>query len=105
MPPEIITRQELLESEKRILSITRRIIAEALRKPNAHSWLTAKEVQTLLRISPKKLQRLRRKGVLRCSRLGGTPYYDYQHIWRQRKKINGRQQKRQAAKPSSTKKA
>ncbi len=85
MPVEIVTRQDMLEMEKRLLDTMQRMIAEALRKPNPNAWLTPTEVKALLRLSDKQFQRMKRKGVLKCDHFGRTPHFDYNEIWQERK--------------------
>jgi hypothetical protein len=87
MPVEIVTRQDMLEMEKRLLANVQRMIAEALRKPNPNAWLTPNEVKALLRLSDKQFQRMKRKGVLKCDLLDRTPYFDYNEIWQERKSL------------------
>ena len=87
MPIEAITREDLLECERRLIARMQLMIAEALRKPNPNAWLTPNEVKALLRLSDKKFQRLKRKGVLKCDHLAGTPYFDYNAILQERKSL------------------
>lgn len=68
------TNSELAEKVDRILEI--------LSKPTLDNkrWLRTDEAANYLSISTSQLHRLKRDGVVSCTKLGGTNYYDRQEI-------------------------
>ena len=80
MPIEILTRQDLLDTEQRILAAIKKMIDDIPPPLDEKSWLRTEEVMELLKMSHRKLLRLRSAGTLKASRIGRILYYDYRYI-------------------------
>lgn len=78
MALEIITKEDLQEFKNELFQELRSLIPS---QPNHQKqWLKTSDVKALLKISSGTLQNLRINGTLRCSKIGGTLYYNYQDI-------------------------
>ncbi|RVU00274.1 DNA-binding protein [Mucilaginibacter limnophilus] len=74
---EIVTKQDLIELEERLIS--------EIRKTNGtgeeqKKLLKSYQVKNLLKISPGTLQNLRVNGTLPFTKVGGIIYYKYEDI-------------------------
>lgn len=78
MALEIITKDDLQEFKNELFQELKSLFpAQAV---NQKQWLKTADVKALLKISSGTLQNLRINGTLRCSKIGGTLYYNYQDI-------------------------
>lgn len=78
MALEIITKEDLQEFKNELFQELKSLFpAQAV---NQKQWLKTADVKALLKISSGTLQNLRINGTLRCSKIGGTLYYNYQDI-------------------------
>jgi hypothetical protein len=76
---ELVTLGDLQDFRIQLLKDFKQLMSKAdivANKP----WLKSREVRKLLNISPGTLQTLRSNGTLRCHKVGGTIYYDYEDI-------------------------
>ena len=80
MPREIITLQDLLEVEQRIIATIKKLIDEQPPPPEETTWLRSAEVRKLLKISLRTLQRYRGNGTLKYAWVGNIVYYDYRYV-------------------------
>jgi hypothetical protein len=80
MPVEIITLQDLLAAEQRILAAIKKLIDELPPPPGETNWVRAAEVRKQLNISSRTLQRLRTRGTLKWAKVGQIVYYDYRYV-------------------------
>jgi len=76
MPVEIVTKQDLLALEQRLLGELQKIMDALQLPPPGKTWLRTDEVRMLLKISDRTLQRLRNNGTLKYTRIGQVLYYD-----------------------------
>jgi hypothetical protein len=78
MPAEIITKEDLNQFGKKLLSE----IQKMLGKPEdaGQRLLKSYQVKNLLKISPGTLQKLRDNGTLRFTRMGSIFYYKYDDV-------------------------
>lgn len=83
MKVELLTVKSLEDFKKELLNEIKRLIFEtSYEKKPQKKWLKGAEVRSLLQISDGKLQRLRIKGILKSSKIGGVHYYDWNDIQR-----------------------
>ncbi len=78
MALEIITKEDLQEFKNELFQELRNLIPS--QPSHQKQWLKTSDVKALLKISSGTLQNLRINGTLRCSKIGGTLYYNYQDI-------------------------
>jgi len=77
MRVELVTKEDL--DQFRLVLLTD--LARMLRRPDpAQPWLKSYEVRKLLKISAGTLHRLRAKGILAYSRVGGSFLYKYEDV-------------------------
>lgn len=77
MRVEIVTKEDLDQFRQVLLADLTRM----LRRPDpVQPWLKSYEVRKLLKISAGTLHRLRSKGVLPYSRIGGMFLYKYEDV-------------------------
>ena len=76
----IITPDDLQAFREGLLEDIAGILERQKKIPPPPKWLKAKEVQQLLKISPRTLHSMRAKGTLTYTRIGLTYYYDYADI-------------------------
>lgn len=91
MAAEIITKEDLLEFEERLLTKLTDLLG--LKKEEPKKWLKSYQVKNLLKISPNTLQKLRLDGTLSFTKIGGIFYYSHEDILKLldgRKKTNVR---------------
>lgn len=78
MAVNIITHEDLQEFKYELLEEIKNLFQVKTKEQKL--WLRSSEVKELLKISSGTLQNLRINGTLRCSKVGGTLYYNYQDI-------------------------
>jgi excisionase family DNA binding protein len=79
MRVELVTKEDLDQFRQVLLTDLTRM----LKRPDpVQPWLKSYEVRKLLKISAGTLHRLRAKGVLPFSRVGGTFLYKYDDVQR-----------------------
>lgn len=78
MAVNIITHEDLQEFKYELLEEIKNLFQVKAKEQKL--WLRSSEVKELLKISSGTLQNLRINGTLRCSKVGGTLYYNYQDI-------------------------
>jgi hypothetical protein len=76
-PNDLVTKQDLLELEQRILDALKSN-KEAI--PVNKEWLKSKEVRELLKISPGTLQNIRISGKLPYTKIGGITFYSREDV-------------------------
>jgi hypothetical protein len=77
MKVELVTKEDL--DNFRLVLLTD--LVRVLKRPDpAQPWMKSYEVRKLLKISAGTLQRLRVKGTLPYSRIGGTILYKYADV-------------------------
>jgi len=77
MRVELVTKEDLDNFRQTLLTDLTRM----LKRPDpAQPWLKSYEVRKLLKISAGTLHRLRAKGILPFSRVGGTFLYKYEDV-------------------------
>jgi hypothetical protein len=87
MPLELLTLKDLQEFKVQLFEELRKILAaNELQDKNL---LKSKDVCNLLKISPGTLQNFRNNQTIIYTKLGGTLYYDYDHIKHLIKKKKG----------------
>lgn len=74
---EIVTKQDLIELEERLISEIRRTNGTG---EEPKKLLKSYQVKNLLKISPGTLQNLRVNGTLPFTKVGGIIYYKYEDI-------------------------
>ena len=78
MSQKPVTREDLLEFKEQLIEELQTLTKG--RVTDQKLWLRSNEVKKLLRISTTTLQTLRSNGTLRCSKVGGTLYFNYRDI-------------------------
>lgn len=79
MRVELVTKEDLDNFRQTLLTD----LVKMLKRPDpAQPWLKSYEVRKLLKISAGTLHRLRAKGILPFSRVGGTFLYKYEDVQR-----------------------
>ncbi len=78
MVAEIITKEDLVEFESRLLEKIRNILGQATQQPL--KWLRSAQVRKLLNISPNTLTSMRVNGLIKFTRVGGIMYYNQEDI-------------------------
>ncbi len=74
---EIVTKQDLIELEERLIREIRRSNGTG---EEPKELLKSYQVKNLLKISPGTLQNLRVNGILPFTKVGGIIYYKYEDI-------------------------
>lgn len=75
---ELITKSDLEGFRDKLIADIRQIFEGKGRPLN--KWLKSSEVIKLLRISPGKLQTMRKSGIISYTRIGGSIYYEADDI-------------------------
>ena len=78
-PHQLITGQDLERFRQRMVIDLEEVIKKHLHI-TPKKWLKAHEVRKLLKISPGTLQRLKAKGAIPYTKMGGVHYFDYDKI-------------------------
>jgi hypothetical protein len=78
MAAEIITKEDLQEFGKSLITQIRGILAQSIQEPK--KWLKTYQVKNLLKISDNTLQTLRENGTIPFTRIGGILYYSSEDI-------------------------
>jgi hypothetical protein len=78
MAAEIITKEDLVEFENRLLETLKNMLGQATGQPR--EWLRSAQVRKLLNISPNTLTSLRVNGIIKFTRVGGIMYYNQEDI-------------------------
>lgn len=78
MSVNILTKEDLISFKEELLNDIKSLLSPTQPKPQ--KWLKSAEVKTLLKVSPGTLQNLRINGTLTPKKIGGTYYYDSDHI-------------------------
>jgi len=79
MDVELITKEDLIEFESKLLSEIKKIVQFGGERGEKR-WLKSNEVRKLLKISPGTLQNLRINGTLNFTRIGSIIYYKQEDI-------------------------
>ncbi|SHG24620.1 Helix-turn-helix domain-containing protein [Fodinibius roseus] len=74
-----ITRSTLLEQQEEISGQVKKIL-DRLKNLEKRRWLRTKEAAKYLSISNSQLHALKTKGIISCTKLAGTNYYDRKEI-------------------------
>ena len=80
MAVEIVTKEDLQVLRLQLISDVRQILAGLPKPIEQNTWLKTKEVMKLLKMSATTLQTNRENGTVKYTKIGGTLYYDYEHI-------------------------
>ena len=75
---ELITKDDLMEFKKEMLSEIRMLITP--QKSQVRQWLRSSEVRAMLNISSGTLQNMRINGILSFNKVGGIMYYKFEEI-------------------------
>jgi hypothetical protein len=78
MATEIITKEDLVEFEDRLLEKIKKIMGQSTDQPR--KWLRSAQVRKILNISPNTLTSLRVNGTIKFTRVGGIMYYNNDDI-------------------------
>jgi hypothetical protein len=78
MAAEIITKEDLQEFGRNLLSQIRGLLGHSLEEPK--KWLKTYQVKNLLKISDNTLQTLRDNGTIPFTKIGGILYYNSEDI-------------------------
>ena len=77
---EIITRIDLINFKDEVLNSFSEIIRNELSGHLSKKWIRAKELQKLTGWSSSSIQTYRANGTLTYSKVGGTVFYDLEHL-------------------------
>ncbi|MBS1566843.1 MAG: helix-turn-helix domain-containing protein [Bacteroidetes bacterium] len=80
MAVEIVTKEDLQTLRLQLISDIRQMLAGLPKPVEQGAWLKSKEVKKLLNVSESTLRTYRVNGAVRFTKIGGTLYYDCQHI-------------------------
>jgi hypothetical protein len=78
MAAEIITKEDLVEFEDRLLDKIKKMMGQSTDEPR--KWLRSAQVRKMLNISPNTLTSLRVNGIIKFTRVGGIMYYNNDDI-------------------------
>lgn len=78
---QLITIEDLEKFKCDLINEIRQIL-RSWGGPSATKWLKTSDVKELLRVSPGKLQTMRKSGELAYTRIGGSLFYDPEDIYR-----------------------
>ena len=78
MAAEIITKEDLVEFEDRLLDKIKKMMGQTTDQPR--KWLRSAQVRKMLNISPNTLTSLRVNGIIKFTRVGGIMYYNNDDI-------------------------
>lgn len=78
MAAEIITKEDLIEFEDRLLDKIKKMMGQSIEQPR--KWLRSSQVRKILNISPNTLTSLRVNGIIKFTRVGGIMYYNNDDI-------------------------
>ena len=80
MSIEIVTKEDLQVLRLQLISDIRQLL-DGLPKPvDQTTWLKTSDVKKLLKLSTSTLQTYRLNGTVKYTKIGGTLYYDVQHL-------------------------
>lgn len=77
MAAEIITKEDLVEFESRLLETIKKMMGHT---DQPRKWLRSAQVRKMLNISPNTLTSLRVNGIIKFTRVGGIMYYNNDDI-------------------------
>jgi hypothetical protein len=80
MAIELVTKDDLQVLRLQLISDIRQMLGGVPKAVDQNAWLKSAEVMKVLKASASTLQTLRANGTLKYTKIGGTLYYDYQHI-------------------------
>ena len=80
MAVEIVTKDDLQVLRLQLISDLKQLLAGQPKPIEQNTWLKSDEVMRVLKVSASTLQTLRSNGTLKYTKIGGTLYYDHQHI-------------------------
>ena len=80
MAIEIVTKDDLQVLRLQLISDIKQMLEGIPRPPEQNTWLKTNEVMKLLKVSSSTLQTYRLNGTVKYTKIGGTLYYDCQHI-------------------------
>ncbi|MFD2872055.1 helix-turn-helix domain-containing protein [Mucilaginibacter ximonensis] len=78
MAAEIITKEDLVEFENRLLDTLKKMMGHT--SDPSRKWLRSAQVRKMLNISPNTLTSLRVNGTIKFTRVGGIMYYNTDDI-------------------------
>ena len=78
MAAEIITKEDLVEFEDRLLETIKKMMGHTT--DQSRKWLRSAQVRKMLNISPNTLTSLRVNGTIKYTRVGGIMYYNTDDI-------------------------
>jgi hypothetical protein len=78
MAAEIITKEDLVEFESRLLETIKKMMGHTT--DQSRKWLRSSQVRKMLNISPNTLTNLRVNGIIKFTRVGGIMYYNNDDI-------------------------
>jgi hypothetical protein len=78
MSAEIITKEDLVEFESRLLDTIKKMMGHTT--DQSRKWLRSTQVRKMLNISPNTLTSLRVNGIIKFTRVGGIMYYNSEDI-------------------------
>ncbi|MBK0379200.1 helix-turn-helix domain-containing protein [Mucilaginibacter segetis] len=78
MAVEMITKEDLLEFENRLLETLKKMMGQ--HTDPQKKWLRSAQVRKMLNISPNTLTSMRVNGIIKYTRLGGIMYYNHDDI-------------------------
>jgi Helix-turn-helix domain len=78
MAAEIITKEDLQEFGKNLLSQIKSLLGQSIEEPK--KWLKTYQVKNLLKISDNTLQTLRDNGTIPFTKIGGILFYSSDDI-------------------------
>jgi hypothetical protein len=78
MAAEIITKEDLVEFEGRLLETIKKMMGQSMEQPR--KWLRSTQVRKMLNISPNTLTSMRVNGIIKFTRVGGIMYYNNEDI-------------------------
>lgn len=78
MAAEIITKEDLVEFENRLLDTLKKMMGHST--DQSRKWLRSAQVRKMLNISPNTLTSLRVNGTIKYTRVGGIMYYNTDDI-------------------------
>jgi hypothetical protein len=78
MAAEIITKEDLVEFESRLLETIKKMMGHTT--DQSRKWLRSSQVRKMLNISPNTLTSLRVNGIIKFTRVGGIMNYNNDDI-------------------------
>jgi len=80
MAIELVTKEDLQVLRLQLVNDIKQMLEGTSKPVEQNAWLKTDEVMKLLKVSSSTLQTYRLNGTVKYTKIGGTLYYDYQHI-------------------------